>query len=89
VPALEQIADDFNKLGQFQVEVHTEGTEPELSEEVKLGFFRIAQEALNNTRKHFKASQVIIDIRFNHESMQMAVRDNGEGFNAQQDNIFT
>jgi PAS domain S-box-containing protein len=80
VGALEQIADDFNKLGQLAVEVHIEGIEPELSEEVKLGFFRIAQEALNNARKHAKASQVNIDIRFNHKQLQMGVSDNGIGF---------
>ena len=81
VAALEQIADDFNKLGQLSVEVHIEGMEPELSEEVKLGFFRIAQEALNNTRKHAKASQAEIGIQFNHKQLNMTVSDNGEGFN--------
>jgi PAS domain S-box-containing protein len=84
VAALEQIADDFNKLGQLTVEVHLEGMEPELSEETKLGFFRVAQEAINNTRKHAKASQVNIDIRFNHKNLMMIVSDNGEGFNAKE-----
>jgi len=84
VGALEQIAEDFTKLGQLTVEVHVEGMEPELSEEVKLGFFRVAQEAINNTRKHAKASQVTIDIRFNHKSMQMTISDNGEGFNTKE-----
>jgi PAS domain S-box-containing protein len=84
VAALEQIADDFNKLGQLQVEVHSEGMEPDLSEEVKLGFFRIAQEALNNTRKHSKASQVDIDVRFDHKQICMTISDNGEGFNAKE-----
>jgi PAS domain S-box-containing protein len=84
VAALEQIADDFNKLGQLTVKVHLEGMEPELSEETKLGFFRVAQEAINNTRKHAKASQVNIDIGFNNTHMKMTVSDNGEGFNAKQ-----
>jgi signal transduction histidine kinase len=84
VAALEQIADDFNQLGQLAVEVHIEGMEPELPEETKLGFFRIAQEALNNTRKHAKASQVNIDIRFNLKQLKMAISDNGEGFKAKQ-----
>jgi PAS domain S-box-containing protein len=80
VAALEQIAEDFNKLGQFSIEEHVEGMEPELSEEVKLGFFRIAQEALNNTRKHAKASQANIDLKFTPKRMKMIVSDNGEGF---------
>jgi signal transduction histidine kinase len=58
--------------------------EPELSEEIKLGFFRVAQEALNNIRKHSKASQVDIDLSFNHKQLKMTVSDNGQGFNAKQ-----
>jgi PAS domain S-box-containing protein len=84
VAALEQIADDFNKLGQLSVEVHIEGREPELSEEVKLGFFRIAQEALNNCRKHSKASHADIHIRFTPKILKMVVSDNGEGFNTKE-----
>jgi two-component system, NarL family, sensor histidine kinase DegS len=83
-PALEQIVEDFNKLGQLSVEIHVEGSEPELPEVVKLGFFRIAQEALNNTRKHSKARQANIDIRFNHKQVRMTVSDNGDGFNAEE-----
>ncbi len=82
--ALEQIADDFNKLGQLVVEVNVEGMEPELSEEIKLGFFRIAQESLNNARKHAKASRVDIDLHFNHKQLKMTVSDNGEGFDAKE-----
>jgi signal transduction histidine kinase len=82
--ALEQIADDYNKLGQLAVEVHMEGIEPDLTEEIKLGLFRIAQEALNNTRKHAKASQANIDIRFNHKQIRVEVSDNGEGFNIEE-----
>ena len=51
---------------------------------MKLGFFRIAQEALNNSRKQAKASQVNIDLCFNHKSTLMAISDNGEVFNAKQ-----
>jgi PAS domain S-box-containing protein len=82
--ALEQIADDINKLNQTPVELFIEGVEPELSEEVKLAFFRIAQEALNNIRKHAQASKAIVDLRFNHRSVWMAIGDNGVGFKSQE-----
>jgi len=63
--ALEQIADDINKLKLVPVELYVRGKEPSLPEDTKLAFFRIAQEALNNIRKHAKASRAIIDLKFN------------------------
>ena len=78
--ALEQIADDYNKLGQITVEVTVEGQEPELPEGVKLGFFRIAQEALGNTRKHAKASRSVINLYYKKNRLELSVSDNGIGF---------
>ena len=80
VAALEQIADDYNKLGHLAVEVYVEGEEPELPEAVKVGFFRIAQEALNNTRKHAKASHFALNLKFNTSCLEMLARDDGIGF---------
>ena len=54
--------------------------EPGLSEEIKLGFFRIAQEALNNTRKHSKADSSAVSLTFRDNHLEMSVRDNGTGF---------
>ena len=82
--ALEQIAEDYNKLGQLAVEVQVKGVEPALSEEVKLGFFRIAQEALNNTRKHAGTSRAVISLRFTESGIDMEVSDNGTGFDVEE-----
>lgn len=81
--ALEQLAEDVNKLKQIVIEVNTEGIEPDLSEEERLGFFRVAQEALNNCRKHSRASKVIINLRFNESLIEMEVSDDGIGFDTQ------
>jgi signal transduction histidine kinase len=78
--ALGQIAEDINKLNHFTVEVEVEGHEQELSDEVKLGFFRIAQEAVNNCRKHSRASKAVISLQFQENQIVMAVIDNGVGF---------
>lgn len=78
--ALEQISEDINNLQQITVEVNIEGTELEIPEEVKLGFFRIAQEALNNVRKHAQASKATISLKFEDDAMEMMIRDNGAGF---------
>ncbi len=79
--ALEQIADDINKLKQITVDLQVDGNEPEISEEVKLSFFRIAQEALNNSRKHSRSSQVTIHLEFSPNRAWMMVSDDGVGFN--------
>jgi PAS domain S-box-containing protein len=82
--ALEQIAEDINKLNYFKIEIEVEGKEPKLTEDVKLGFFRIAQEAINNIRKHAKASQGIISLQFRNNRVRMRVIDNGIGFDARE-----
>jgi PAS domain S-box-containing protein len=84
--ALEQIVEDINKLNPFKAEVTVRGKEPELSEEVKLGFFRIAQEALNNIRKHAKANNAIINLNFQKKHLSMMVVDDGTGFEIKQSN---
>ncbi|MDD5703320.1 MAG: ATP-binding protein, partial [Dehalococcoidales bacterium] len=78
--ALEQIADDYNKLGGLCVKFKFEGVEPDLSEEIKLGLFRITQEAVNNIRKHAKASRAIIKLNVKKTRLEMSVSDNGTGF---------
>jgi PAS domain S-box-containing protein len=79
--ALEQIAEDNNKVGQIHVEVRVEGFEPEIPEDIKLGFFRIAQEAISNVRKHAKASLALVKLNSNDHKMIMIVSDKGIGFN--------
>ena len=82
--AIEQIAEDQNKVGQIQVEVKVKGSEPKIPEDVKLGFFRIAQEAINNCRKHAKVPQAYIDLEFIDNQIKMMVSDKGVGFEATQ-----
>jgi PAS domain S-box-containing protein len=84
IAALEQIVEDYNKLGQLTIAIKIGGEEPSLSEEVKLGFFRIAQEALNNARKHAKARRVTIIVTFQETKLKMSVRDDGIGFDVKE-----
>jgi PAS domain S-box-containing protein len=81
--ALEQVAEDINKLKQITVELTVEGEEQPLSEDIRLGLFRIAQEATNNARKHSKASLATIRLDFLDNSVRLTVQDNGVGFDTQ------
>jgi len=78
--ALEQVTEDINGLKQIKVDLNVEGSEPLLSDELKLAFFRIAQEALNNIRKHARTDKATIHLQFKDGCMKMVISDNGVGF---------
>ncbi|MFC2159418.1 histidine kinase [Actinomycetota bacterium] len=52
----------------------------EYPHKVELGFYRIAQEALNNIIKHSEASKAKLILNSFPETLQMEISDNGIGF---------
>ena len=56
--------------------------EPEVPIAVKEALFRIAQEALNNTAKHARASHVELHLTSAGEALVIEIRDDGAGFDA-------
>lgn len=50
---------------------------------VKIGFYRVAQEALNNVAKHANAACVTIRCSIRQGSIRLAVIDDGRGFDPQ------
>ena len=56
--------------------------EPDLPLKVKQDLYRVAQEALHNTVKHARASQVELRLHQMREVVILEVCDNGKGFDA-------
>jgi signal transduction histidine kinase len=54
--------------------------ECDLPLDVKIAFYRIAQEALNNTSKHANASQVEVRLHCEPHSAELCIHDDGVGF---------
>jgi PAS domain S-box-containing protein len=63
---------------KLSFECHTE--ELDLPAEVKLAFYRIAQEAISNAIKHGKPSQIQCTLRENEGRLEMNIQDDGTGF---------
>jgi len=82
VAALEWIAEDLEKDQKIQTKVETRDMERAIPPETQILLFRIAQEALNNIRKHAKASNVIIRVEGGGNNIMMTVTDDGQGFEA-------
>jgi signal transduction histidine kinase len=74
VTALETLAREAG--AQFCVA----GSPQPIKPEVELALYRIAQEALNNARRHAQAASITVELRFDAAHVVLRVRDNGQGF---------
>jgi signal transduction histidine kinase len=54
---------------------------PRLSVDIEGVIFIILQEAVNNARKHSRASEVVIYLYMEEDQLVASVRDRGKGFN--------
>jgi len=54
-----------------------------LPSDLQVAFYRVCQEALNNIAKHAKASQVDIDLEQEGDAVELRIRDDGQGFDAE------
>ncbi len=57
--------------------------ECQMPSQVQVAFYRIAQETLNNTIKHARASQVWVNLNCAPDKVTMSIRDDGRGFDDQ------
>jgi len=80
VPALEWMTEELAEQHKIDARTEVIGIEPTLSPEVQLLLFRIAQEALNNARRHAEASAAVVKLEFESDKIRMTISDNGKGF---------
>jgi signal transduction histidine kinase len=67
---------------RFEVGLQIQG-QAGLPRDVKLAFYRIAQEALNNIIKYASADQVDVTLSCGERQAELIIRDNGCGFDPQ------
>jgi len=53
---------------------------PGLTPEVRLGMYRIVQEALHNVMRHSGADEALVRLETSDDLLQLTIRDNGSGF---------
>lgn len=61
-----------------------QGTLPDVTLPVKIGLYRVLQEALSNASRHGHADQHFVALRSDNTSIVMEVADNGTGFDMTQ-----
>jgi signal transduction histidine kinase len=80
LPTLEELTANLDRQDGLDAEFYVKGEERRLSSEMELTLFRIAQEALNNVRKHAEATRVVTTVEMSDSVVTMTVADNGKGF---------
>ena len=84
IEALKTECERFGRMASIAVDLKTQEVPEPLPHAVGLCLYRIAQEALRNVGRHAGASAVQVSLRRLDGGVQLAVRDNGAGFDPAQ-----
>ena len=82
--AIKALCREFQQCySHVRIEKEIDITEDTIFESLKMMIYRISQEALNNIAKHSKASFVDFALRKAGRNIELAIRDNGQGFDVE------
>jgi signal transduction histidine kinase len=76
---LRQLVEATSGRARVPITLHAQ-SESNLPPDVKVAFYRIAQEALNNIAKHARAQHAIVTFTGSPQGASLSVRDDGCGF---------
>jgi len=79
VPAIERYIQTIQRTG-LNVRLELVGEPPALTPEIRLGIYRIVQEALHNVVRHADADEAVVRFDASSDLLRVVVRDNGSGF---------
>jgi signal transduction histidine kinase len=80
VPAVEWFGRELSRRGEINVEVRAENVSEDLPDPIKLGVYRLVQEALNNAQRHAQARNAIVELSQTKNAIRVKVSDDGCGF---------
>ena len=78
--AVEIVARTVSTASAITIECELDNIDDALPETMRIHFYRIVQESLNNVMKHSQATVVKIKVTRDEKRMALTVRDNGVGF---------
>ena len=82
VEALRAECDRIARAGDVRVSVEATDVPVRVPDDAQLCLFRVAQEALNNASRHARASSIKVLLQPSGRGLQLAVSDDGTGFDA-------
>ena len=79
-PALKSYCADFARKEDIRVRFLARNVPRTVSPEVALNLYRLVQEALSNVAKHSGARSAVVTLSARGDSLRLAVKDTGRGF---------
>jgi signal transduction histidine kinase len=78
--ALQKLTDKLNYNPDIQFKLHVGNDYQRPSSTVEFELYNVALELINNSIKHSRASQVVLNLAHNTQRTRLSVSDNGVGF---------
>ncbi|WP_456376832.1 tetratricopeptide repeat-containing sensor histidine kinase [Lutibacter sp.] len=80
---IENLVEQKSIVGNFKYEIttNTEIHWNDINDKIKINFYRILQEALQNSIKYAKATKINIEFKIDNNMLILSIKDNGIGFN--------
>jgi PAS domain S-box-containing protein len=82
--AIQHLAQEFSGFCSMEIETRLTALETITDSDLKVGLFRIIQEAMNNACKHADATKMCISAIVRAEKLYVTIEDNGKGFSSSQ-----
>jgi len=77
--AIRTLAEDVASRGNLALEIHVPENVDDLSPDIEQGFFRVAQESLENVVHHAQASRLSVNLESRDKQIILSISDNGKG----------
>jgi signal transduction histidine kinase/ligand-binding sensor domain-containing protein len=78
--AVEGVVRTVSKASGIHFSSEIDNIDDLFPEELRINFYRIVQESLNNIMKHAQATEAIVHVKRSQERMILTIQDNGRGF---------
>lgn len=80
MPAIRSYLESYKQIHNISVQFEVKGGVGRLEPEAETALYRICQEALTNTAKYAKASEVYVSLNMDEDAIDLTIKDNGIGF---------
>ncbi|MEM6721999.1 MAG: sensor histidine kinase [Bacteroidota bacterium] len=80
IAALEDLMEVLKDTSTIKVNFIVKGVETRLETKKEITIYRIVQELISNVLKHANASNIIIQLTYSKDLINLTVKDNGVGF---------